>query len=602
MEELFLYLVNMSLSASPLILLVVLVRWLMKQTPRWIICLLWAVVGLRLLCPFSLESPIGLMPDKPPVTQSQVNTVLPRVVIPEEGLPEVALPEEGIQLTVAAPTETAVKQITFTEIASGIWAIGAAGMLLYLLVSFLRMRYMVREAIALYPGVWVCDDVRIPFILGVIAPRIYLPSGISKKDMVFVIAHETAHLKRKDHCWKPLGFLILSLFWFNPLIWVGYLMMSKDIELACDEKVVHNLGMEGKKAYSSALLTCCSTGRLVFACPVAFGEVAVRDRIRNILKYKKPAFWTVAVSLAVILIGTVCVMTTPLQQEAVWETVDAVLAEEENNEPPMQAETAYLAGTDEEWAEHPDGIRIENYMGETFTAQVMLVRNPALIYMGISSRVRFDKSIPGKRLDKVMEETGVAAAINGGKFFDDGSSSPSVGSVPIGMVWSRGACVWNEGENIPEYAGFVGFDEENILVVSKETLTQSQAEEMKIRDGCAMGPVLIVNGEINQDAYNEFNGYNPWTAIGQRADGVVIFVCINGRQVDSLGGGYADIIDIMAEYGAVNACNLEGGSSTTMLYRDTYGKLGEPGQVQLITDAPMQSAPRRMPDYWLVLP
>ena len=258
-----------------------------------------------------------------------------------------------------------------------------------------------------------------------------------------------------------------------------------------------------------------------------------------------------------------------------------------------------MTSNSDEWEKYPDGIRIESYSGDTYNAHIMIVKDPSQVYMGISTE-KFSTSIPGKRLNAVIEEEGALAAINAGAFNDDGTASASVGSCPLGLVMSGGKCVWTSGKQ-PGLEGFAGFNTDNILVVSKTNLSQSEAEQLNIRDGCCFGPALIINGEINGEAYNSNSGLNPRTAIGQRADGAVIFVCIDGRQTSSMGGTYADIIDIMVEYGAVNACNMDGGSSSIMYYRDTSGRYGEAGQVQMINNySLLQSQPRRMPNYWLV--
>ena len=258
-----------------------------------------------------------------------------------------------------------------------------------------------------------------------------------------------------------------------------------------------------------------------------------------------------------------------------------------------------MTSNSDEWEKYPDGIWIESYSGDTYNAHIMIVKDPSQVYMGISTE-KFSTSIPGKRLNAVIEEEGALAAINAGAFNDDGTASASVGSCPLGLVMSGGKCVWTSGKQ-PGLEGFAGFNTDNILVVSKTNLSQSEAEQLNIRDGCCFGPALIINGEINGEAYNSNSGLNPRTAIGQRADGAVIFVCIDGRQTSSMGGTYADIIDIMVEYGAVNACNMDGGSSSIMYYRDTYGRYGEAGQVQMINNySLLQSQPRRMPNYWLV--
>lgn len=260
---------------------------------------------------------------------------------------------------------------------------------------------------------------------------------------------------------------------------------------------------------------------------------------------------------------------------------------------------ALINPNDDEWKNYPDGIRIEEVSGDTFNAYVMIIRDPSKVYMATSTE-NFSTSIPGTRITDEIETQGAIAAINAGAFFDDGTASSVVGSVPEGLVVAGGKVVWNSGA-APE-DGFVGFNQDNVLVVA-HTMTASRATELGIRDGCCFGPVLIMNGEINEKEYNANSGYNPRTAIGQRADGAVIFVCIDGRQTSSLGGTYADLIDIMVEYGAVNACNLDGGSSTVMLYRDNYGRYGTPGQVQMINNySLLQAKPRRMPTFFMVRP
>ena len=254
----------------------------------------------------------------------------------------------------------------------------------------------------------------------------------------------------------------------------------------------------------------------------------------------------------------------------------------------------------DEWAKDPDGIRIEHISGETYNAHVMIVRDPSRVYMGTSTE-KFSTAIPGKRITEVMNENAdVVAAINAGAFNDDGTAGSHVGSTPLGLVMSDSKCVWTSGQQ-PGLEGFAGFTEDNILVVSQKNLSKAKAEELKIRDGCCFGPALIMDGDINQEAYNNKSGYNPRTAIGQRADGAVIFVCIDGRQTSSLGGTYADVINIMVEYDAINACNMDGGSSSVMMYRDTTGKLGTAGEVSMINNySLLQSEPRRMPNFWLV--
>ena len=292
-----------------------------------------------------------------------------------------------------------------------------------------------------------------------------------------------------------------------------------------------------------------------------------------------------------------------LDEETVAEirrNVDAELPDEVTDTSQVVIQTGSLSGNSDEWADYPDGIYVEDIQGKTYNAHIMIIRDPSQVYMATSTSGNFSRNVPGKRITEVIETEGAIAAVNAGAFFDNGTAGPEVGSTPEGLVIAGGQVRWNSGKAPEE--GFVGFNEDNIMVVAK-TMTAEKAMELKIRDGYCFGPVLIMNGEVSMEAYNSASGYNPRTALGQRADGAVIFLCIDGRQAGSLGGTYADIIDIMLEYGAVNACNMDGGSSSVMLYRDTYGRYGDAGQVRMMnTYSVIQAEPRKMPNFWMVRP
>ncbi len=292
------------------------------------------------------------------------------------------------------------------------------------------------------------------------------------------------------------------------------------------------------------------------------------------------------------------------------QTLDSIRTRDDSNlkdefsntsEIVINKDAAISAGTDE-WANSPDGIRFESHSGDTYNAHIMIVRDPSKVYLGTSTE-NFSTSIPGTRIDDQIETDGAIAGVNAGAFFDNGTSDPSVGSVPEGLVYSKGVCKWTPGSPPNGIKGFAGFNKDNILVVAQDTLSKAQAEELNIRDGCCFGPVLIMNGELNPEAYTSKSGWTPRTAIGQRKDGAVVFVCIDGRQAGSAGGTYKDVIDIMIEYGVVNACNMDGGSSSIMVYRDTYGLFGEAGTVQVINSySLLQERPRKMPTFWMVAP
>jgi len=284
----------------------------------------------------------------------------------------------------------------------------------------------------------------------------------------------------------------------------------------------------------------------------------------------------------------------------IQNSVDSTLPADVSDSSQIVIQSGITSGTvSSEWKDHPDGIRVESIKGDTYTAHVMIVRDPSSVFVATSlyPGQSFSTDIPGKPINLTMMELGTIAAVNGGAFNDNGTASTTIGSVPMGLVVSEGQIVWNDGRS---YNGFVGITEDDILVVAN-SMSAAKARELKIRDGCCFGPVLIMDGTINETAYNQNSGYNPRTAIGQRADGAIILVCIDGRQLGSMGGTYRDIINIMVEYGAVNACNLDGGSSSVMFYRDNYGKYGNEGELVMINSySLLQETPRKMPTYIMV--
>lgn len=606
MAAVFAKLVSISIVANWLILAVILLRVLLKKAPRWITCILWVLVAVRLVFPFSIESPVSLIPETTSVIQEAVDTNL---IHPE------VVPSDTAEFTAQEENDnTYISSKSSVSIIPFVWCFGVSLMLCYLVFSYFKMLWLVREAVPEREKIWVCDAVTTPFILGIIRPKIYLPSGLQEPNREYVIAHEQSHLRCKDHWWKPMAFVLLSVFWFNPLMWIAYTLVCRDIEFACDERVVHHYGLPEKKAYSEALLECSNNRKLVLACPVAFGETAVIQRVRNVLNYKRPRFWIILISIIVIIITAIGFLTVPAKKDAsdpvstvpVQDEVRVAESLKDAIEPvdtvPIQDEvppTMLPEAQKIDWENYPDGIRIEPYTGENFTAHVMVVRDPSKVYLAASSNP-LSMDAPGVPMDEAMEREQAIAAANAGPFFDDGTSSQSVGSVPIGLVLSGNAVIWND-QQISEY-GFVGFNNDNILIVAS-SMTETEAKEQGIRDGCSSGPVLMINGEPNMEVYNGNSGYNPRTAVGQRADGAVVFVCADGRNPDSLGATYADMIDILTEYGAVNACALNGGSSSAMLYRDADGRYGEKGAVQMINRYPLaQSSIRRMPTFWMVKP
>ena len=311
-DEIFLKLFNMSVTASWLILAVLIARALMKKAPKWINCTLWALVGIRLVNPFSFESIMSLIPSTETITSENFYySSAPTISSGVETFNRAVNPVISESL---APTQGAsVNPTQILGFALGVvWLAGVILMVCYVLISYLRLKKTVSTSMPLKENQYICDEVKTPFILGFIRPKIYLPSGVDEETTNYVIAHEKAHLKRKDHLWKPIGFLLLSVYWFNPLMWLSYILLCRDIELACDEKVIKQMEGNDKKAYSEALLSCSAPQKMITACPVAFGEVGVKQRIKSVLDYKKPAFRMIAVAVIASIVVAVCFLTDPV--------------------------------------------------------------------------------------------------------------------------------------------------------------------------------------------------------------------------------------------------------------------------------------------------
>ncbi len=311
MDTSFIKLFNMSIAASWLILAVIVLRILLKRAPKAVRCVLWALVAIRLICPFSFESVFSLIP-----SAETVNVANFQAPVINSGIPYInSTVNPAINEALAPkPAASADPMQIISFIVSIIWIAGIFGMALYAIISFSKLHKRVSEGVVLKDNIWLCDRIDTPFILGVIRPRIYLPSSMNQEQIDYVVAHEKAHLKRRDHIWKPLGFVLLAVYWFNPLCWVAYRLLCKDIELACDEKVIKDFEVHMKKAYSETLLACSVTRRAITACPLAFGEVGIKERIKSILNYRKPAFWIITAAVAVCIAVAVCFLTNPVKK------------------------------------------------------------------------------------------------------------------------------------------------------------------------------------------------------------------------------------------------------------------------------------------------
>lgn len=347
LDDLFITVLNTSITASWLILAIFLIRPLIKKAPKWIGPALWALVAVRLICPFSIESAFSLVPSGETIPLDITMEQNPQI---DTGISSINAVFNPVIAEVFTPnpimSANPLQLLSF--ILANVWAIGMVLMILYALFSYIKLKLSVRVSVAIGKNVLACDEVKSPFILGIFKPMIYVPSSMDGDTLKYVLSHENAHIKRRDYLWKPLGYLILTVYWFNPLCWVAYILLCKDIELACDEKVIRDMDDSGKAAYSQALLDCSFSRKAIAACPVAFGEVDVKTRVKSVLNYKKPAFWIVVVSLVLIVVLAICFMTNPKASNKVDEDEFTYLIGEENfktEEAKEEAYRQYLAAT-----------------------------------------------------------------------------------------------------------------------------------------------------------------------------------------------------------------------------------------------------------------
>lgn len=317
MENVFVEILNMGLTATWVVLAILAVRALCHKAPRSLLVGLWALVGLRLVCPFLAESILSLIPSAEIVSPEILFAERPTIHTGVAMLNSTVNPLISEHLSPwysvsGTPIDSVNPMQIVAFVAAVIWIIGMAVMFIYSLSAYLWLRCKVKVSLCLRDNIYLCDSIATPFVFGIIKPRIYLPSGMEEGEMACVIAHEAAHIRRKDHWWKTIAFFLLSVYWFQPLLWISYLLFSKDIERACDERVVREMEPEERKGYAEALVACSVQKRRMFACPLAFGEVGVKNRVKSVLNYKKSAFWLVAVTVLAGVAVAVCFLTNPV--------------------------------------------------------------------------------------------------------------------------------------------------------------------------------------------------------------------------------------------------------------------------------------------------
>ncbi len=329
-DAVFVRLLNASISACWLVGAVLLFRLVFRKAPKWLTVALWAVVALRLICPVPIESSLSLVPTAEPLPTEVLN------MDPHKGVESTTMeiinnPVYSEYVDTSVPVD--VESFQWDAVLGGLtWVYGAGAMLLYAVFSYLYIYFKVRQSMKLRNNIYLCDRINTPFIFGIVRPKIYLPSFMSEEDTEYVLAHENAHLKRKDYLWKPLGFLILSVYWFNPVIWLSYILLCRDIELACDEKVIKEMGAEMKKPYSMALINCSVPKRMITACPVAFGETGVKKRIKAVLSYKKPALWLIIIAVITSIVLAVCFATSPKREKGTISERNYLIQTDEGEE------------------------------------------------------------------------------------------------------------------------------------------------------------------------------------------------------------------------------------------------------------------------------
>ena len=328
MSDLFLKIVNMSISASWLVVAVLILRLVLEKAPKWVNVLLWGIVAVRLICPFSFESALSLIPSAetfPEKIISGPSFDVQTGITPIDNRINDYLGDRYFE-GVTVPTNNGNNVMTILTI---VWIIGILLLATYTVISYWRLHREIDTAVRYKDNIFQSENVSSPFVLGLIKPRIYLPFKLDGQDMEHVVAHEQAHIRRKDHWWKPLGFLLLTIHWFNPLMWLAYVLLCRDIELACDEKVIKELGNEQRADYTQALVACSVNRRMIAACPLAFGEVGVKERVKSVMNYKKPAFWVIILAVIACVIVAVCFLTNPKQDSYTLRIVVPAGSQEE---------------------------------------------------------------------------------------------------------------------------------------------------------------------------------------------------------------------------------------------------------------------------------
>lgn len=413
MTDVFLYLANMSITASYLIAAVLVLRLILKKVPKNLFLWLWALVGVRLALPISWESALSLIPESKPIPPDIALSPAPAIT---SGIPVI---DHAVNPMIAenftpAPVASANPLQIVLPLLCALWIVGVVGMLLYALVSFLRLSKKVRVSLRLRDNIYLCDHVPTPFLLGLVRPRIYLPSDMEPEHQRCVLRHEYAHLRHHDNWWKILGFLLLSVYWFHPLVWVSYILFCRDLEMACDERAVKNMSEEERRAYSYALLACAAPRHVISVCPVAFGENSVKSRIRNVLRFKKATVWVSILVFLIAAVTAICFLTNPKEKTEEPEAPTQAQTEtspQETTTPTQSLEETILTLNRVEAAPHPELAELTfedldgdyTYVNGDLTLLFHNVRKAAALTIRNEGGDEYEQTILIKTPDTTME-------------------------------------------------------------------------------------------------------------------------------------------------------------------------------------------------------
>lgn len=501
MDKLFDTVLELSWQAGLIALAVMAVRLVLrKKASRRALCMLWALVALRLLLPVSLtvESPVSLQAEEAPVSRAYHAMQEAGTSVPEEAAPAPAEPSGAAAAVVPAePAAEPVTLRTFARWLPWIWVIGMGCMAAYMLLSFIWMRLTLRRAEHIQDNVYRCTQWSTPFVLGIIAPCIYVPESVSEEDLPQVLAHERCHIRRWDHVVKPFAFLLLAVNWFNPVLWAAYVLLGRDMENACDEMALKNADAAQRAAYSRALVSCAAQPKMAAVCPLAFGEVAVKERVKNVLGYKKPAIWAaVMVAVAAVIIGA-CLLTKPAEDKSGY---------------PLDAKKLYALRTPYVGNNSAVGAILDALgmpeMGDTadsgtyaYSIRLDTNREP----MGVTVCYAFAGDVPERSAEwnRQMAQRGyiAMALIDNMDWFRWTDIDQAGTSYVIGAVYSGDGVVYSS-----DHAGYV-----DALSAARESVEGLQTYMDMLRTMAEDGSIVYYEG----DAQPSFEETMPWSVTGE---------------------------------------------------------------------------------------